>query len=194
MKTTNYIKGALLHVAFVTIILLIASCNFNQKPEDTKDVAQDRNEANFDSQKQERDAQFIVNAAEINMAQIQLGQLAQQRGQTTHVRELGKMMEDAYTKSQRDLTALANSKRITIPTSQTDDTRNAYEDLNDKSGNDFDKAYADMMVSRHNDAIKTFEDATKDRYDREINDWAIATLPDLRTNLNRSIDLSKEMR
>jgi putative membrane protein len=53
------------------------------------------------------------------MAQIQLGQLAQQRGQTTHVKELGKKMEDAYTKSQRDLTALANSKRITIPTSQT---------------------------------------------------------------------------
>jgi putative membrane protein len=189
MKKTGYIKKGLLGVTFVTTILLIASCGFNQKPKDSRDIAQDRNEATFDSNNQNRDAQFIVNAAEINMAQIQLGQLAQQRGQTTHVKELGKMMEDMYTKSQRDLTALANSKRITIPTTTTDDVRTAYEELNDKSGTDFDKAYADLMVHRHQDAIKTFEDATTERYDRDINDWAIATLPDLRKNLNHSLDI-----
>lgn len=116
MKKSYSFKKALFQVTFVTIILLMASRGFNQKSDDTKDVAQERNEAKFDSQKQERDAQFIVNATEINMAQIQLGQLAQQRGQKTHVKELGKMMEEAYTKSQRDLTVLANSKRITIPT------------------------------------------------------------------------------
>lgn len=192
MKTTSYFKKTLLHVTFVTSILLIASCNNSQKPMETKDVAQERNEGTFDSKKQNNDAQFIVNAAEINMAQIQLGQLAQQRGQATHVKELGKRMEDAYTKSQRDLTALAQSKRITIPASPTDDVRDAYEDLNNKSGNDFDKAYADLMVSRHRDAIKTFENATTDRYDRDINNWAIATLPDLRTNLNHSIDCQKK--
>lgn len=49
-----------------------------------------------------------------------------------------------------------------------------------------------MMVHRHKDAIKIFEDATTDRYDREINNWAIATLPDLRTNLNHSIDCQKK--
>jgi putative membrane protein len=191
MKKINYFKKALLQVTFVGTILLIASCNFSQRPADTKEVAEERNEEVFDSNKQERDAQFIVNAAEINMEQIQLGQLAQQRGTTAHVKELGKRMEDAYTKSQRDLAALAQSKRITIPTSPTDNVKDAYEDLNDKSGNDFDEAYTDMVVSRHEDAIKTFEDATSDRYDTDVNNWAIATLPDLRTNLNYSLDTQK---
>lgn len=191
MKKINYFKKTLLQVTFVGTILLIASCNFSQKPMDTKEVAEERNEEVFDSNKQERDAQFIVNAAEINMEQIQLGQLAQQRGSTAHVKELGKRMEDAYTKSQRDLAALANSKRITIPTSPTDNVRDAYEDLNDKSADDFDEAYTDMVVSRHEDAIKTFEDVTSDRYDTDVNNWAIATLPDLRTNLNYSLDTQK---
>lgn len=192
MEKLTFLKRTLIQTIYVALIFLVASCGYNQKPKDTKDVAQERNEATFDSKKQERDAQFIVNAAEINMAQIQLGQLAQQRGQTRHVKELGKMMEDAHTKSQRDLTKLAKRKRISIPTSPTDDVRSAYKDLNNKSGKDFDKAYADMMVSIHKDAIKTFEDATTDRYDTDINNWAIATLPDLRTNLNHSIDCKKK--
>ena len=192
MKKINYFKGALLQVIFVATILLIASCGNNQKQVDTRDVAEEQNEAKFDNNKQEKDAQFLVNAAEINLKQIQLGRLAQQKGSTTQVKELGKMMEDSHTKSQRDLTALAKSKRITIPTSATNDTRDAYEDLNKKSGNDFDKAYADKMVSQHEDAIETFENATTDNYDADIKNWAIASLPELRTHLNHSIECQKK--
>ena len=191
MKKTNYSRKALLMVTFVASVLIIASCGNRQRSSDTRDVAQERNEARFDDKKQENDAQFLVNAAEINLNQIRLGQLAQQKGNTTHVKELGKMMEGTYTKAQRDLTALAGSKRINIPTTPTHDSRDTYEDLNEKSGDDFDKAYADMMVSQHEDAIKTFEDASKDRNDTEIKNWAIATLPELRINLNHSIDLQK---
>jgi len=192
MKKTSYIKTALLQVTFVTGILLITSCGFNQKTEDTKDVAEERNEAIFDDNDQENDAQFLVNAAENNLKQIQLGRLAQQKGSTTQVKELGKMMEDAHTKSQNDLTALAQRKSITIPTSATDDTRDTYEDLNEKTGVDFDEAYADKMVNQHEDAIEFFETATTDSYDADIKKWAIATLPELRTHLNHSIECQKK--
>ena len=189
MKKLTFVKGrTLIQATFVAFILLFASCSYNQKPEDTKDVAEERNEAKFDNNKQEKDAQFLVNAAEINMGQIQLGQLAQQNGRTSHVKELGKMMEDAHTKSLNDLTALAKRKMITIPTSPTDDAKKTYKELNEESGNDFDKAYADMMVSEHKDAIAVFEEATTDSYDTDIKNWAIAALPDLRTHLNHSID------
>jgi len=192
MKKTSYFKQALLHVTFVTTILLIASCSNNQKPEDTKDVAEEHNDAKFDDNKQEKDAQFLVNAAEINLEQIQLGKLAQQIGRTTHVKELGKMMEDAHTKSQKDLTTLAKSKMITIPTLPTENAKDAYKTLNDKSGNDFDKAYADMMVSSHKDAIEAFEKASTDNYNTDIKNWATVALPDLRANLDHSIDCQKK--
>lgn len=192
MKKISYFKNALLQVTFVTTILLIASCGYNQKPEDTKDVAEEHNEAKFDNIKQENDAQFLVNAAEINLEQIQLGKLAQQIGRTTHVKELGKMMEDAHTKSLKDLTALAKSKLITIPTSPTDNAQDAYKKLNETSGNDFDKAYADMMVNEHKDAIGAFEKASTDSYDTDIKNWATVSLSDLRKHLDHSIDCQKK--
>lgn len=188
MKKLTHRKATVIQATFVAFIVLFASCNYNQKTEDTKDVAEERNEEKFDDNKRQKDAQFLVNAAEMNLEEIQLGQLAQQNGRTSHIKELGKMMEDAHTKSLNDLTALAKSKMITIPTSLTDDSKDSYEELNEESGDDFDKAYADMMVSKHKDAIDAFEEASTDSHDADIRNWAAASLPDLRKHLNHSLD------
>lgn len=191
MKNTSNIKNVLLKVSYVTLIIIISACSNKQKPEDTKDVAEEHNEAKFDN-KQEKDAQFLVNAAEINLEEIKLGQLAQQRGVASHVKDLGKMMEVAHTKSQADLTVLAKSKMISIPTSPTDDAKDTYKKLNDKSGNDFDKAYADLMVKRHKDAIDIFEKASIGSENSDIKNWATAKLPGLRTHLDHSIECQKK--
>jgi putative membrane protein len=95
-------------------------------------------------------------------------------------------------KSQRDLTILARSKSITIPTVTTDDARDAFENLNKKSGDDFDKEFIDMMVSNNKDAINTFEKASTDNHDSDIKNWATTTLYDLRKHLDLSIDCQQK--
>ena len=44
----------------------ISSCNNKPKTEDSKEVAEDKNDAKMDGMKNEADAQFLVNVAEIN--------------------------------------------------------------------------------------------------------------------------------
>jgi putative membrane protein len=193
MKNIRFFKKALLPVAFVATVLVVASCGYNQKPKDTKVVAEQQNDDRFDNNKQEKDAQFLVNAAEINLEQIQLGKMAQQKGGTAQVKELGKMMEAVHTKSLNDLKALAQSKMITIPTASTEKAQDGYNDLNEKSGNDFDRAYVDMMVSGHKDAIDTFEDASTDSNDTDIKNWATVSLPGLRTHLDHSVALQNNL-
>lgn len=163
-----------------------------EKSDDVKDVAEEQNDEKFDSNQQEKDAQFVVNAAEMNIEEIQLGQLAQQKGSSSHVKELGKMMVEMHTKSQNDLATLANNKFVSIPTSPTDDAMKSYDKLNEKSGTDFDKAYADMMVDKHKDAIKTFEKASSDCEDMDIKNWATTSLPDLRAHLDYSLDCQEK--
>lgn len=190
----NYIKGTLLQVTFVSAILLMTSCakdQNGQKAEDTKVVAEDQNDTKFDSKEQESDAQFLVNAAAINLEEIRLGKLAQQKGKAAHVKELGKMMEDAHSRSQSDLVTLAKSKGITIPTAPTDSARDTFTRLNDKTGDDFDKAYANMVVSSHKQAVDTYEEASTDADDTDIKNWAKATLPDLMKHLDRSLESQK---
>ncbi len=181
-----------IHSTMIIAIMFIASSCTNRKPEDTKEVAEDHNEAKFDNSKNEKDAQFLVNAAEINLAEISLSQLAQQLGRASHVKELGKMMENEHKKSLDDLNLLAKTKNVSLPTSQTENGQDAYKKLNDKSGNDFDKAYSDMMVSGHKDAIALFETASTESTDPEIKSWATSTLPALRTHLDRALECQKK--
>ena len=178
---------------FILAIIGISSCNSNnaKKPADTKDVAEEHNEAKFDDNKQENDAQFLVNAAEIDLEVINSGKLAEQKGTASHIKELGKMMQEHHQKSLNNLTALAKSKMITIPTTITDNGNDAYNKLNEKAGKDFDKAYADMMVSVHKDAISAFEKTANESADADISTWAKATLPELRNHLDQSITCQK---
>ena len=198
MKKINYIKLAILPLTFVGTVLLITSCGIFNDTEDTKSSAEKRNEKNFENKNksensdQINDAQFLVNAAEINLEEIQLGKIAQRKGNTMHVKELGKMMEDEHTKSQVELVALAERKNIAIPISLTQKGKDAYKKLNDKPEDDFDKAYADLMVKGHKNAISMYEKASEDSYDADIKDWANGKLPQLQTHLNHSIDCQKK--
>ena len=150
-------------------------------------MAEDHNEAKFDDNKTEDDAQFLVNAAEINLMEIQLGNLAAEKGSMTEVKEMGKMMVDEHTKNLEELKGLAAKKSITIPTSLTDEGQDAYKKLTEKSGKDFDKEYSDMMVNGHKDAIDKFEKASDKASDQDVKQWATTTLPALRKHLDHAL-------
>ena len=140
-KNTNY--NTMLFLATLILITFTAtSCNENQKTDDSTKVAAAENNAKFDNKKLEKDAQFLVDAAEINLEEIQLGQLAREKGTNTCVNELGKMMAEAHSASLKSVTALAKKKLVTIPDSVNTGARDAYAQLNAKSGSDFDKSYS----------------------------------------------------
>lgn len=183
---TSLTETVILSAVFILIITFgMASCN-ETKTEDTKEVATETNDAKFENSK-ENDADFLVSAAEINLEEIQLGQLAQKTSTMTDIKELGKMMEDEHTKALKDLQALAAQKQITIPAALTEDGQDANKKLMNRTGKDFDKEYCDMMVSGHKDAIDKFKKASTDATDPEIRKWATSMLPGLQTHLDRFI-------
>ncbi len=132
------------------------------------------------------DAQFLASAAEINLEEIQLGQLAQKKSTMMDVQELGKMMETEHTKSLGDLTTLASKKGISLPKSVTSEAKEEYKELNNKSEKKFNDEYCELMIKGHKHAIALFETASKDSKDSEIKAWAAATLPALRMHLEHA--------
>ena len=192
MKNHASFKTTLFHVSLITATLIATSCSNNQKPDDSAKAATVENNAKFDNKKLENDAQFLVDAAGINLEEIQLGQLAQEKGSNADVKALGKMMEDAHTKGLKEVTALAKKKLVTIPDSATAKAQTAYTELNAKSGNDFDKAYCNMMVDGHKKAIATFEKESAESRDGELKDWAAGMLPDLRKHLDHVFACQKK--
>ncbi len=186
MKTINNLSKVLLDAGIIfTFFIGLTACN-NNKQEDTKEVAEEHNEAKMDNNAQEKDAQFLVNAAEINLMEIDLGNLAQQKATMQETKDLGKMMVDEHTKTMNELKELAARKTITIPTSATEEGQEKMKKLADKSGHDFDKDYCDAMVDGHKDAIDKFEKSSNDATDPDIKAWAAATLPALRNHLDHA--------
>jgi putative membrane protein len=199
MKNLANIKSLLLQGTVIAMASMLAiSCTEN-KVTDTKTVAEEENVAKLDNRENTAvvarlgdDKQFLIDAAEVNLEEIKLGKLAQEKGTTTEIKDLGKSMQQHHQKSYDELTALAKSKMITIPTQTTDQGNDSFEDLSKETGKDFDKAYADLMVDRHEDAVDLFKTASEDSEDMEIKRWATASLPMMQTHLDRSVK-SKEM-
>ena len=165
-------------------LFVLHACGGN--PDDPKEIAEDQNDERFDDRKSEKDANFLVEAAAINLEEIKLGELAQQKGTLEDTKALGKMMVKEHTAAWNELKALAASKSITIPQVLTEDGQDAYDDLNEETGLDFDKEYAGTMVKGHKSAIRKFENASSNAEDGDIRNWASSMLPGLRTHLEHS--------
>jgi len=194
MESNLFFRKVLLPTTLLFIILVcFFSCSQKPKSGDTKEIAEEHNESKYDHSDREKDAQFLVNAAEINLEEIQLGQLALRNASTVEVKELGKMMADEHTVCFEGLKKLADKKLITIPLTPTEDDKEAYEKLSTLTKTDFDKIYTDKMVKGHKAAIALFEKELKESIDTDISAWAKATLPDLKRHLQHAISTQEKL-
>jgi len=189
MKKTSLFSKAILGAAVVTMSFGMGSCKNEPKAEDPKEVAEDANEQNLDTEATdslEDDSEYLVDAAEVDLKEIELGKLAETKSTNADVKALAKMMIDAHTKASADTKALAAKKGITLPAALTDKGEDARKDLNDKTGKDFDKAYTDAMVDGHEKTIKEIEKASEKAKDPDVRMWAAKMLPELRKHLEHS--------
>ena len=176
------------------LLLSLNSCKNENKPEDTKEVAEDQNEAKFDSvDSKEDDSEFLVDATEINLEEIEIGKLAQTKSTNPEVKKFGKMLVDEHTKSAADVKAIADSRNFSLPTSITEEGKDQYDKLNEKTGVDFDKKFADMMVDGHEKAIDKFKKASENATDQEIKTWASNNVSTLTAHLQHAKQLKESL-
>ncbi|MDN3686697.1 DUF4142 domain-containing protein [Cyclobacterium jeungdonense] len=198
MKNPLNFKSVFVHSLWMAgLIVVVSACSDNK----TSDLNEVTNQEDVNTMaasdntivviENDNDSTFLRKAAEMQLEMINLGKLAQEKGNSAEVKELGRVMESENTKYQTEINALAQSKSVSMPSSATDDSMEAYNDLNEETGNDFSKSYSDRMVDQHEDAIDLFENAANDSEDPEIKAWASEKLPTLRTHLKLAED-SKE--
>jgi putative membrane protein len=191
-------KPQLLHKLFLgaaVLTLSLTSCKNETKPDDSKEAAEQQNENKFDdtNDAKEDDSEYLVDAAEVDLKEIELAKLAQTKSSNADVKAFAQMMIDQHTKASADTKALAGKKNISLPLALTDKGNEAFTDLNDKTGWDFDKAYADKMVDGHKKTIEKIEDAAEKAADPEIKAWATTMLPTLKAHLTHAEELKAKV-
>lgn len=186
-----FLKDLIVMAAFVSMAGLTAC---NNKPDDAKEVAEERNEEVIDDNKGEKDAQFLVDAADINLMEVHMGRMGAAQASMPDVKEFGKKMEMDHQKAFDELSALAASKNVAIPSTVTDEAMKDHQKMTEKTGYDFDRAFMDDMVDGHEKAINKFEKAADDCQDPEIKAWAAKMLPDLRAHLDAAKMLKEKVK
>ncbi|RYE35642.1 MAG: DUF4142 domain-containing protein [Sphingobacteriaceae bacterium] len=139
------------------------------------------------------DADFAVTAANGGMAEVQIAQLAQQKAESTDVKDFAAKMITDHTKANNQLMALAKQKNITLPAALGDDEQKILTDLSKKSGKEFDKAYVKAMVEDHEKDVKLFTDEAKDAKDADLKTFAGTTLPTLKMHETMIKAIDKKM-
>ncbi len=130
------------------------------------------------------DEAFAVEAARGSMGEIVLGKLAQQKGQDKRVKNFGTMMINDHAKINKEMKALAASKKITLPTAPGNDEQIVIDNLSKKTGKDFDKAFIKDMIEDHKNDIKAFENASSKCADPDIKAFAAKLLPIFHNHLD----------
>jgi putative membrane protein len=190
--------------------LILACFSCNNSAQDSVNNAKDSNAAKMDSSVKDSssaagatamastvskaDALFAVNTANAGMTEVQLGQLAQQKGMAKDVKEYGAMMVKDHTEAGDKLKALAVAKNITLPSAISQDMQKNVDELQGKTGHDFDKSYIDMMIDDHKKVISAFEEESKNGSDADIRNFADSTLHTLHKHLDKAEQCHKMMK
>lgn len=131
------------------------------------------------------DSSFYKNAAEANMAEIALGQEAQQKATDPAVKDFGALMIQDHTAANDKLKTLADSKQVTLPDSPSEMQKAAKAAVDMHSGDGFDHAFVKQMIKDHKKAIKAFQTEANSGQDTDARGFATATLPTLRAHLSK---------
>jgi putative membrane protein len=168
-----------------TLMMMLLACGTKNGGDDSKDMAEDQNDEKFQGDAED-DADFAVEAASGGMMEVQLGTLALTKATSPDVKSFAQMMVDDHTKANNELKSLAQQKNITLPTTLDDEHQRKFDNLNEKTGEDFDKDYIDLMVKDHKEDVRKFEDEGKDGKDADLKSWASGKVATLRHHLEEA--------
>jgi putative membrane protein len=185
MKTTK------IKVIACMICMMTGAYSFAQK--DSKKQAEKQNEPKFEDTKLEKDVNFVVDAADIGMFEVQASALAKTNASSPKVKELAQMMMTDHSKANEELKNIAAKKNITLPSKLSNKMQDKFDKLTKLKGKEFDDEYTDILVGGHKDAIDLFQKEADKGKDGELKAWAAGKIAALKHHLQMSEDTDKAL-
>lgn len=133
---------------------------------------------------------FAIEVAQNNMAEIELGRLATQKGQNPQVKQFAQRLIADHTRAGNELKLVATDKNITLPTEVRPEQKENHDRMSRLSGAEFDRAFMEAMVQSHDRSVNTFQDQANNGTDAEIKAFATKTLPTLQEHLRMARELN----
>jgi putative membrane protein len=140
------------------------------------------NNSGMGQQKASRAEQhFLIEAMQGDMAEVQMGKLAQQKGQSEDVKQLGQMLEQDHSQHLQQAQQEAQQLGITPPQQVNAKQKANYERMSKLNGAQFDKQFTKHEVADHKKDIAEYQKQAKSK--GPLAQFAEQTVPVLQKHL-----------
>lgn len=132
------------------------------------------------------DPEFMMSAAHSDQNEIQLSRLVLEKGATGVAKEHANMMIKDHTKSTADLKALAQKKKVTLPTDMDAEHKAIAEEMKQLSGKQLEQRFLQQMVTDHQKTLNTMQAHASMTEDTELKGFITKTTPVIQKHLDTS--------
>jgi putative membrane protein len=138
------------------------------------------------------DQQFIDMAAQTDMLEAHLGQMAANQASSQDVKDYAQMLVTDHTNDYQQLTAMAEKDSLTVPKGLDAEHNKMIAPFDKLNGKAFDMRYIHEMIEGHTKAIAVYTKESSDAQNGDVKSYAAATLPTLQKHLDGAKDLMKK--
>lgn len=139
------------------------------------------------------DKKFLAMAAQGDQNEIALSKLAGEKATNPAVKAFAKKMMKEHTEMTDSMKPFAEQWSLTPPMGPDADHQKELDELNGKSGKDFDEEYMDQMVTDHTKALSAFTKEAKDTKDMKFRAAVLKGKTAVAAHKNMAYDLKKKM-
>ncbi len=131
----------------------------------------------------DQDRQFVANASQGGLYEVQAGQLALQKTQDAHVRMIAEHMIHDHTQANQQLEQVAQHVGLSVQSQPSNQQQQMISELNGLNGTDFDQRYIQQQTKAHQETIALFQQEQSDGRNGSLRIFAGQTLPTLQEHL-----------
>jgi putative membrane protein len=193
---------ALLPVVFVAALSFACNAD-NRTTNDNRTIENDSTVGTTGDSVSAGDRDFVEDVAVANMAEVELGKMAMERGVSAEVKKFADMMVKDHSKAGDELKQIAMQHSIPIPAGLDEKHQDLKTKLSNAKGADFDREYMNAMVDGHQDVVDRLQTrASEDRIgddkgsvkpersdnptEAALNEWSATALPTVRHHLDEA--------
>lgn len=130
--------------------------------------------------------EFVNEAAISSMLEVELAEIAREKASESRVKDYAGMIEKDHQQANQNLRNIAAQENINLPENLEEDQQEKMQQLQNLSGNEFDKEYIIMMVDLHQKDVERFENIQDQVEDPNLKSWVDNTLVVLREHLEQA--------
>lgn len=138
------------------------------------------------------DQQFVEFAAQTDMVEANLGQMAGNVASAQEVKDYGQTLATDHTNDYQQLSNVAKQANLNVPTAiDAEHNKGMIDPMQKLKGAAFDHKYAQDMVSGHTKALEIYKKEAESAQNDVIKSYAQTAIPVLEKHLAAAKDLQK---